>query len=445
MDLGEAFAAAFGHPINHEENNLIGQNIRLRSAQTEEAISKAKQAQLMAQRTESENIARPHLGNALIDSPTPEERIGAFVNAGGAVDAASAAANMLGEARFRQTIANPDTDNATRQYANAAITGKYISPVEAVNGAGYVDPIHPELGVQATPVAASTIAKNNASAELSKARAAHPELFSASGRAGGATFQPDPDDEVQVVRAQRNGQLPTLLPRAYAMSPALYHQLAETVRDNPGFNAADFGISAAATKAASVGTFADRVTALNSTYGHLAQFRDAFTKLGNGDLQPLNSIANELGIQVGSDPQVAVRQVAQLLSAELGSTYMKTGGTKEEREGLEESFKDSLANGQADIAVATARHALAARGAALEQQYSGGPGNAHGRGNFRQQRLLPAARAAMDEFYPSAPAATAADPVGGATPSYKTVEEAEAAGHKAGDTVIIAGQKGKLH
>jgi hypothetical protein len=399
--LGDFLLAASGSPIDHEVNDikgeLAGSRVRYQTAETEGALAKARAERAAATIAENKASTIPTLADVFSHHSTgsPEDRAAisaALIAAGGAPDASFAGANAYDTGNRDYRIAQPDTPIATTNrllLANGKPLADSFAPVGPdmyYNKLEGTDPVR-------NPTVNSKIGLNNANAGLAHHKDTNPEDFR-NPTIGSLPL--DAADQEIVTKAQADGKLPPILPRAYA-TPALYHSLALTVSKNPNFTGADFkqmqdteGRTNALAEKGGIMNF-------NSAIGHLNDFDEAAVQLQNGNNQPFNAIANRLGVSLeGKSQATALNETAALLSNELESTYVNNGGTEKGREKIHAAFQDINSPDQFATATETARSLLSERGLGFEQGYYAGRGT----GNFRNRYLTPAARSVMNKYHP---------------------------------------------
>lgn len=400
--LGDILLAASGHPIDHVANELTGElagsKVRYQSAETESAFAKARKERADAAIAEGKATAIPGLGDLIAahHSGSPEDRaaiIGGLIAAGGAPDAAAGGANAYDTGNRATQTANITTSIPQVQH-NLAAEGKPLADVFAPVGPDMysnrflgTDPVR-------NPTVDSKIAHTQADTSLIHHRDTTPGDFR---NAPAGSLPLDPQDVADVSKAQDLGLVPWQLSRAYT-SPQMFHLLAETVRHAPpGASAADFHQMQVTTDDYDKGQKSKNVMSLNSTIGHLRDFDEAGVQLGNNNAQPLNALSNALATAAGKPAPTKLNEIANLLSAELETTYVNNGGTEAGREKLHKAFADVNSPEQMKTATDTARETLSERGQALEQNYYAG----RGLGNFRTRYLTPETRVMMHQYHPT--------------------------------------------
>lgn len=358
QNLFDALAGATGHPINRSALNMGIANAQamngLRSAQTEEALMKAQQAQ-------EEQKAGDELEGALGEVMGPNRKADAhfaatamrakFGNAKEAMDA------LLSNQQFdnRTILSDVSKLNSPEQTAaQQGIKGEVAQPME----------IHPEYAtlpgmtpptVQQTPIGEATTAEHNAQAGLHNAQAAHPELFRAQQ-------QPPLSSEQAAAVAEFIRQNPNL---ATNMRSLISNGGAQVVQaflnpgGAPGAPAAPGapvvpGAQPSATAPANGilpapgvnlkeqadirhdfanGVAAKQTSSLNTMVQHSALFDLIADQLNNGNFTPTNAISQAWQKTFGSAVPPNLGIAASFLGREAVRATLNSGsGTGEERE-----------------------------------------------------------------------------------------------------------------
>lgn len=186
---------------------------RLHTAQTETALSKARNEQLKGMASEYEAKQRLALEDLAAQSGDPRLKLAATAAAAGYgnFDQTTQGAGNLQVQGFRDTVANPATPNSQRQFSLMAIEGKPQSPLVAIGQGGYTDITADAPTVMNTPLGDSMIDENVAAAALSRARAADPDLTTVSGAGGGpgglrtpANMMPNPEFDPSLPPSDQN-------------------------------------------------------------------------------------------------------------------------------------------------------------------------------------------------------------------------------------------------
>lgn len=167
---------------------------RVFTAQTEEALAKARAAQADAIAKDVQAKARDATRAALAQAGFSEADAGladTLLGAGyGDFNQVMHGLGTRQEMGFRDVAGNPASGNRKRQAALAAISGKPFSPLEAVGPASYTDITADNPTLMTTPYGESSIAENNAQAANAYASAnktqdemLHPERYRAPSTA----------------------------------------------------------------------------------------------------------------------------------------------------------------------------------------------------------------------------------------------------------------------
>jgi hypothetical protein len=94
------------------------------------------------------------------------------------------------------------------------------------------------------------------------------------------------------------------------------------------------------------GKDAAQIQATNTLANHLDALAQAATALKNGDIQILNKIANEIGVQVGKTPATTLKTIVHRVGPEVTQAYVGTGGEFAERKANEGDFSESMSPDQ---------------------------------------------------------------------------------------------------
>jgi hypothetical protein len=143
--------------------------------------------------------------------------------------------------------------------------------------------------------------------------------------------------------------------------------------------------------------------------GHLKVLDDAVAALNNGDIKALNSIGNQLGIQVGNTPAAAFKTILHRVGPELTSAYIPGAGGEAERIANAQDFNESLAPQILHNNAAVSVKLLRSKVAALENQYK----NTVKRDDFSQRFITPEANAAFQKFSGGQAGGNTQQPAGG--------------------------------
>jgi hypothetical protein len=99
---------------------------------------------------------------------------------------------------------------------------------------------------------------------------------------------------------------------------------------NPNYNSGDHDIENSVRKYMTSGQGGATLTAASTLTHHLDLYDKAVDAVNNGDVKALNTIGNELGVQMGSDAQTNLNLIRQGVAMEAARVY--TGGVPGEAE-----------------------------------------------------------------------------------------------------------------
>lgn len=125
-------------------------------------------------------------------------------------------------------------------------------------------------------------------------------------------------------------------------------------------------------KSATSGPIANTITSYNTAIGHLRQLGQAADALHNGDIQGINRVANEYGLQTGQAAPVEFQAVKAAVAGEVGKIFK--GGAATDNEIKEFDHAISAANSPAQLhgVVNTYTHLMGSKKQALMQQVQQG-------------------------------------------------------------------------
>jgi hypothetical protein len=157
--------------------------------------------------------------------------------------------------------------------------------------------------------------------------------------------------------------------------------LAEIKQLKPDFNSGDFDVEKKVREKFTSGNVADQLMAINTAREHMKTFRRLADALNNGNVQLLNKVGNEIGVQFGSDKATNMHIAAQAFGGEVGRAFDGAGVVASERKQAEDAYKDSLSKGQFSGAIDTVDELLAGKQRSAKQSYDTGR---EGKPNFGQ-------------------------------------------------------------
>src|SRR5262249_38388928 len=87
-----------------------------------------------------------------------------------------------------------------------------------------------------------------------------------------------------------------------------------------------------------VGKHSTEINDINTAMGHVGVLGDAIDALNNNNVRVLNSIANRLGLETGSDAITTFKTIVHRVGPELTKAYLGAGGSAGERGADEKDF-----------------------------------------------------------------------------------------------------------
>lgn len=138
---------------------------------------------------------------------------------------------------------------------------------------------------------------------------------------------------------------------------------------NPNFNSGDFTVEQKAKEAFTSGTYSQNLNAINTAREHMKTFSSLADALDNGNIQQLNKLGNELGVQFGSDRATNFRLASQAFGGEVGKAFDGAGVTQGERAEAQKNFSENMSPAQFRGAIRTVDSLLAGKQKALQQTY----------------------------------------------------------------------------
>jgi uncharacterized protein YunC (DUF1805 family) len=148
--------------------------------------------------------------------------------------------------------------------------------------------------------------------------------------AGGGIDTSDPAMQASV-NAVANGSLKLADVFGRGATTAQKAQFAAAVKAvNPNYNSGDHDIENASRKYFIIGQGGTSINSMQTTLHHLDLLSKAADDLQNGDVKVLSSLANELGIQLGSDKQTNYNLIRDGVAMEAARAYI--GGVPGEGE-----------------------------------------------------------------------------------------------------------------
>lgn len=196
--LFDHLAAAFGEGPDRQGAFEEG---RLKRAQTERALAAAAEARDAA-------IARSRLRGADFANPSNDTLFDLMVGGLGSDFASTMQGRLRGqEYGFRETIADPETDMAARQYAAQAVAGRPVNYLDPMGQGGYADIRAPEAGVQMSPLGDALIDATQALAEQRRRTTGEPVVQVVDPDTGEVVYRPR-SEAIGMQAPPRAGQPP---------------------------------------------------------------------------------------------------------------------------------------------------------------------------------------------------------------------------------------------
>lgn len=245
--------------------------------------------------------------------------------------------------------------------------------------------------------------------------------------------------EIALFQAQQGGLAGPLSPAAQASAQAIlegrmdtpgsfalktpYWQsvMGEVFRQDPGWNEQ----RAQLRKAYTVGSQSKEINAINTALGHLGTLNDAVGALNNGNVQALNNIATQMGVQAGKDNVTTFNTIVNRVGPEVAKAYVGAGGSAGERGTTEKDFSSSMSPQQLKSNIGVTADLLRSKISSLENQWNQ---NAPAGQDFQTRFMMPGAKQALDRI---------AGGAGGGAGGGKVIP--------AGATGTAMGSDGKLH
>ncbi len=148
--------------------------------------------------------------------------------------------------------------------------------------------------------------------------------------------------------------------------------LAEVKGIKPDFNSGDFSVEQKVKEKYTSGNVGDQLLAIGTAREHMKTFGALADALNNGNVQKINQIGNELGLQFGSDAKTNFNIAAQAFGGEVGKAFDGAGVVAGEREEAQKNFNDAMSKGQFKGAIQTVDNLLAGKQKAAKEAYGQG-------------------------------------------------------------------------
>lgn len=141
---------------------------------------------------------------------------------------------------------------------------------------------------------------------------------------------------------------------------------------NPNYNSGDHDLELGARRYMTYGQGGQTLNALNTARGHLVQLSQAADALQNGNIQVLNRIAQEYGVQTGAPAPIVFQAIKTALTGELGKAFSGTGATVSEQAEIAKALNDAQSPAQLKAFADTNIHLMDTKKQSLEGQYTQG-------------------------------------------------------------------------
>ena len=167
------------------------------------------------------------------------------------------------------------------------------------------------------------------------------------------------------------------------MGPQAKDELLQQIHAvNPDFHAEYFNTFQKTENDATTGKIGTVSNALNTMMGHLTVLDQATAALKNNDIQLINKIANQFGVQTGATPAATFQAIVNRVGPEIVRAYVGTGGDTTERQKMENDFSPSMSPQQIKSNIRIAAQLALGKLKSNSSQYKRGT---YGRG---KQRLI---------------------------------------------------------
>lgn len=185
---------------------------------------------------------------------------------------------------------------------------------------------------------------------------------------------------------------------------------AAVMKENPNWTADIYPTVKKTVMDFSTGKQGQTVKALNTATDHLETLKELSDAVKNGNVQLFNRIANAYATNTGNPAPSNLATAAQIVGAEIVKGISGASGGVEDRNKAAGAFSNVKSPADVNGAIETVTKLMGGQFKGLKQQYEAGT---HGRNDFAETYLTPAARAALERA--QAPTKTTpAAPVGAA-------------------------------
>lgn len=185
-------------------------------------------------------------------------------------------------------------------------------------------------------------------------------------------------------------------PGSFALKTPYWQQvMGEVFRQDPQWNEQRHELR----KDFTLGKGATQINAINTALQHTGVLGDSIDALKNGNVQVLNQLANNIGVQVGKTPQTTFETIVGRLGPELASAYaVGTGG---ERASIEQGLSPKMSPDQLKTNLGTNVQLLNGKINSLRNQWDQNKGA--GMPAFDDRFITPEAKAVIGKWQPQAP------------------------------------------
>lgn len=146
---------------------------------------------------------------------------------------------------------------------------------------------------------------------------------------------------------------------------------------NPNFQESNYDVAKRTEEAFTSGSKADLVRSNNNALEHLGLLHQAGQALKNGNIQVLNAVANEFGVQVGNDAKTTYDHIATRVGDEVTKAFIPGAGGEGERTRAAADYSSSLSPQQRESNIKADIHLMDSQQRNLTDQYKRGT---YGRG-----------------------------------------------------------------
>jgi hypothetical protein len=381
--LGDLFSGTNRPALNNMVATAQARN-GLVSAQTQEAMIKAQQAQEQSQ-------AWSDLENLGIKNGMKPSQAALFRAATVAANNHDPETALHVNQQFMLMFGSPQEQVAGQQGAEHKVAGPVSVP------GNFQQPVAPPGGSALGPVTVSPegqaqIGQQNAIAGLNTAKTENPAAFR------GGMPQQTPEQQTKLTKLISAGVIGPSQMYSFSRNPSLIDSVSDAYDADPIGLAGLAHAKQAQLTSLTSGQQSKSMTALNTAIAHMGLVPGTTAALQNGDFKTINKLYQGFNAQTGSSAPALADQLAQFLGREVVSAVVANGGGEREREAAQALYEKSQAPGVLQDVANQGAQLLAGRAGSLEQDYigtqsMGQPGTEEQyRRNFRMRFLTPDAR-----------------------------------------------------